>query len=62
MTPPLKRLSLAEAAKAVGISKRRLQILCAEGRVRGAERIGNQWALRPGWSVRPAKSGPSLTF
>lgn len=62
MTPPVKRLSLAEAAKAVGISRRRLQLLCAEGRVRGAERVGNQWVFTLGWSVKPAKSGPPLTF
>jgi len=57
-----KRLSLAEAAAAAGISKRRLQILCAEGRVRGAERVGSQWTLLPSWSVKPARSGPPLTF
>ena len=62
MSPPVKRLSLAEAAKTAGISRRRLQVLCSEGRVRGAERVGNQWILTTGWSVKPAKSGPPLTF
>lgn len=62
MTTPVKRLSLAEAAAAAGISKRRLQILCAEGRVRGAEKVGSQWTLLPSWSVKPARSGPPLTF
>ena len=28
-----------------GISSRRIQILCAEGRVEGAIRIGNIWAI-----------------
>ena len=62
MSARSKRLSLAEAAAAAGISKRRLQILCAEGRVHGAEKVGSQWTLLPSWSVKPARSGPPLTF
>lgn len=58
----MKQLSLAEAAKAAGISRRRLQTLCAKGRVRGVERVGNQWVFSTGWSVKPAKHGPPLSF
>ncbi len=43
----------ADKAKEWGISQRRVAILCKEGRVPGAELIGNRWfmptdALKPG--------------
>lgn len=28
-----------------GISKRRIQILCREGRIAGAKRVGNMWVI-----------------
>lgn len=40
-----RRVSLLEAANALGISPGRLRVLCAEGRVRGAERIGRAWVI-----------------
>ena len=41
-------VSLTEAAAANGISPRLLRLRCAEGRVVGAVRIGNRWAVPAG--------------
>ncbi|TCO72140.1 DNA-binding protein [Marinisporobacter balticus] len=38
-------ISVKDIAKKWHISKRRVQILCSEGRVQGALRIGNLWAI-----------------
>ena len=38
-------LSILETSKKWGVSKRRIQILCAEERIPGATRIGNYWAI-----------------
>lgn len=35
----------SEKAKEWGISQRRVAILCKEGRVPGAELVGNRWFL-----------------
>ncbi len=35
----------SQCAKEWGISQRRVQILCAEGRVDGAFKIGDFWAI-----------------
>lgn len=39
-------------AKEWGITQRRVAILCKEGRVRGAELVGNRWFL-PADAVKP---------
>lgn len=38
-------LTTTQASKKWGISSRRIQILCAEGRISGAMRIGTIWAI-----------------
>ena len=38
-------ISIAEAAKKWGISRRRVQVLCAQGRINGLERLGKTWAI-----------------
>ncbi len=35
----------ADVAKEWGISERRLNTLCKEGRIQGAEKFGNMWAI-----------------
>ena len=45
-------LSILETSKKWGLSKRRIQILCAENRIPGAMRIGNYWAI-PDNAVKP---------
>lgn len=46
-------LSIAQTAERWGISPRRIQILCRDGRVSGAVRIGHSWAI-PDNAPKPA--------
>ena len=41
----MKYLSIAQTDERWGISTRRIQILCGEGRVPGAIRIGSVWGI-----------------
>lgn len=41
-------MTAAEAAREWGVTPRRVQILCAEGRVAGAERFGRAWRIPEG--------------
>lgn len=58
-------MTISEAAKKWNISARRIQILCAAGRVMGAERLGRNWAI-PRGAEKPAdariKSGKYIGF
>ncbi len=38
-------ISIAEAAKKWGISCRRVQVLCAQGRIPGLTKFGKSWAI-----------------
>ena len=38
-------MTIQDAAKKWGISERRIQTLCAEGRIIGAAKFGRQWAI-----------------
>ena len=38
-------LSVAETANKWNITARRVQILCNEGRIQGAQRVGNVWMI-----------------
>ncbi len=38
-------MSAQEAADKWGITKRRVQILCSENRIQGAEKMGNMWII-----------------
>ena len=49
----MKYLSIAQTAERWGISTRRIQILCGEGRVPGAIRIGSVWGI-PEDTEKPA--------
>lgn len=44
--------SAAEMAKKWGISKRRVQIFCAQGRVQGAMKVGQFWII-PSSAAKP---------
>ena len=46
-------LSTTQVAEKWGISPRRIQVLCAEGRIPGVFRVGNTWAI-PEDSEKPA--------
>ena len=45
-------MSAKEASDKWGISKRRVQILCAEGRIKGAMKVGMMWVI-PQLSEKP---------
>ena len=45
-------IKIEEAAKAWEITARRVQILCAEGKIQGAVRIGREWLI-PANASRP---------
>lgn len=38
-------MTIQEAANKWGISSRRIQVLCSEGRLPGAIKFGRQWAI-----------------
>lgn len=46
-------ISASQAAEKWRISQRRVQILCAEGRINGAMKIGSFWAI-PEESEKPS--------
>ena len=58
-------MTIAEASKKWSISARRIQTLCSQGRVPGAERLGYGWVL-PKDAVKPAdariKSGKYIGY
>ena len=41
----MEYLSIAQTAEKWGLSKRRVQVLCSEGRIPGIMRIGTVWAV-----------------
>ena len=41
----MKYLSVSQTAERWGITRRRIQRLCNEGRVEGAMKIGSYWAI-----------------
>lgn len=41
----MKYLSVKQTSEKWGISGRRIQRLCAEGRIQGATKIGSYWAV-----------------
>ncbi|MFR0839236.1 MAG: helix-turn-helix domain-containing protein, partial [Neglectibacter timonensis] len=38
-------MTIQEAANRWGISERRIQVLCTNGRLEGATKFGRQWAI-----------------
>lgn len=48
----MEYISAKDAAERWGITKRRVQILCAKKRIEGVYRLGNTWAI-PADSVKP---------
>ncbi len=41
----MEYMSINQASKEWGVSVRRIQVLCSQGRIEGATRIGNMWAI-----------------
>ncbi len=38
-------MTIQDASEKWGISSRRIQVLCSEGRLQGAVKFGRQWAI-----------------
>lgn len=53
-------IPISHAAKARGISARRLQALCRARRIPGARLIGRIWFLPESYVVTPGARGPKL--
>lgn len=41
----MEYMSISEAAEKWNVSNRRIQVLCVQGRIEGACRIGKMWAI-----------------
>lgn len=41
----MEYMSVSKAAQKWGISERRVQLLCGEGRIQGVFRLGRAWAI-----------------
>ena len=48
----MEYLSISQVSEKWGISGRRIQTLCTEGRIKGATKIGSYWAI-PADEVKP---------
>jgi excisionase family DNA binding protein len=57
---PEKLISTAEAAVKLGVTQRRVQVLCEQGRIKGARRIGRTWIVPATIRIEPADFGPAL--
>jgi len=49
----MKMISVREAAKAAGVSPRRIQQLVTAGRIPGAEKVAGVWLVPTGFTVAP---------
>lgn len=41
----MEYMTIQKASEKWGISERRIQVLCVEGRLPGAKKFGRQWAI-----------------
>lgn len=59
----MKYISVQEASLKWGISDRRIRVLCGEGRIEGAYKIGRNWSI-PSEAAKPvdARTGLSKTY
>ena len=48
----MEHITVREAAEKWGVSTRRVQVLCAQGRVKGAYRFGKSWMI-PATAILP---------
>lgn len=49
----MEYLSISQVAEKWGLSTRRINVLCSEGRILGATKIGSYWAI-PADAEKPA--------
>ena len=48
----MEYITAKQAAQKWGISERRVQVLCEQGRIEGVQRLGKAWAI-PKQSLKP---------
>ena len=48
----MELMTVAEAAKIWGLTKRRVQVMCETGQIKNAKRLGNMWVF-PKDTIRP---------
>ena len=54
-----KMISIKDASPIIGVVERRLRLLCAQGRVLGAQKIGGSWIVpKPITVLASARSRP----
>jgi len=41
-------ITIQEAGKLWGITKRQVQYLCSDGKIKGAQKLGSQWVMPKG--------------
>lgn len=51
-----KLISATEAAQLLGLDRSRVKVLCGDKRIKGAEKVGNQWTIPYPPIVLPPKS------
>lgn len=54
-------MSVAQTAEKWQITPKRVQVLCNEGRIEGAQRVGNQWTI-PETAEKPLDARKKLSF
>ena len=54
-------MSVAQTAEKWQITPKRVQVLCNEGRIEGAQRVGNQWTI-PETAKKPQDARKKLSF
>lgn len=47
--------SVIEAAKELNLSDRRIRVLCTQGRIQGAQKIGRDWLLPDEITITPVQ-------
>ena len=53
-----KMIGTRDAAELLGVSQRRVRVLCEQGRIKGAVRIGRSWAVPETIRIAPGSRGP----
>ena len=54
---PSKYITAAEAAEMAGVTSRYIKMLCAQGRIKGAERMGRVWIVPQDFQMDAAADG-----
>lgn len=53
-------ITIAKAALLLNVNQQRIRVLCRDGRIRGARKVGRDWVLPDRPVITPATHGPPL--